>query len=226
MSVAVYPSDPLLRGVYTLTEAARLLRIGNKQRISRWLGGENAVIIGDYDPIGGSQELSFWDLFEVRFVETFRAQGFSLQYLRKVAAKARLDFDTTHPFALSCSKYMTDRKRIFQITAQEDGEETHEIFKRQHEMYEVVERSLAKGVEFNPRSLLVEEWAPLPECPSVTINPRYAYGQPAIGDKRVPTAALYRLFKAEGRVERVAAWYGTTITEAADAIDFEVRLAA
>src|SRR5579863_9997986 len=110
-------TDPLLGGFYTVTEAMRLLRIDSKQRIYRWISRDNAVLSRDYEPIAGCQELSFWDLFEVRFVETFRRQGCSLQYLRKVAAKARTELGVKHPFALSTARYMTDRKRIFEVTA-------------------------------------------------------------------------------------------------------------
>lgn len=219
-------TDPLLGGFYTVREAARLLRIENKQRIYRWLTSDDAVLARDYEPIAGSQELSFWDLFEVRFVETFRAQGLSLQFIRKVATKARADFKTQHPFALSGSKYLTDRKRIFRLIAEETGEKTHDVLSGQYEMYETIERVLAKGVEFNPKTLLAEEWSPYAECPRVTINPRYAYGHPVIGDKKIPTAALYRLWKAEGNQERVAAWYGVTPNEVDEAIEFEVRLSA
>ena len=68
-------NDPLLGGFYTVAEAARLLRIDDKKRIYRWLSDdEGAVVKRDYPPVGRSQELSFWDLFEVRFVETFRSQ--------------------------------------------------------------------------------------------------------------------------------------------------------
>lgn len=220
-------NDPLLGGFYTVAEAARLLRIGDKKRIYRWLAeGEDAVVKRDYAPLAKSQELSFWDLFEVRFVETFRAQGLSLQFLRKVAAKARAEFKTQHPFALSGSRYLTDRKRIFRKTAEETGETTHDVLSGQYEMYEAIERVLAKGVEFNPKTLLAEEWPPYSECPHVIINPRYAYGHPVIGEKRIPTAALYRLWRAEKDTGRVAKWYDVTKDEVEEAIEFEVRLAA
>jgi uncharacterized protein (DUF433 family) len=220
-------TDPLLGGFYTVAEAARLLRIDNKQRIYRWLvDGDNAVIKRDYKRLGHSQELSFWDLFEIRFVETFLAQNLSLQFLRKVAAKARAEFKTQHPFALAGSKYLTDRKRIFRKTAEETGETTHDVLSGQYEMYDTIERVLAKGVEFNPKTLLAEEWPPYSECPNVIINPRYAYGHPVIGEKRVPTAAIFRLWKAEGNPAKVANWYGVSIGEAEEAVEFEVRLAA
>jgi uncharacterized protein (DUF433 family) len=93
-------------------------------------------------------------------------------------------------------------------------------------MYEAIEGILAKNVEFNPVTLLAEEWAPLAECPRVIINPRYAYGQPVIGQKKIPTSALYRTFKAEGRIEKAASWYGIPVDEAREALEFEVRLAS
>lgn len=219
-------SDPLLRGFYTVSEAARLLRLRDRQSIYRWLSRDNPVIVRDFEPLDGSQELSFWDLFEVRFVETFRTQGLSLQYLRKVAVKARIELKTDHPFALSDARYMTDRKRIFRVTAEETREKTHDMLSGQYEMYEAIERILSKGVVFNPTTLLAEEWVPFAECPNVVINPRYAYGQPVVGKQKVPTAALYRLFRAEGRIDRVASWYGVKPKDAEDAVEFEVKLAA
>lgn len=93
-------------------------------------------------------------------------------------------------------------------------------------MYEAIERMLAKGVEFNPQTLLAEEWAPYAECPHVTINPRYAYGHPVIGMKKVPTAALYRLWLAEKSYDRVASWFGVTAADVNEAVEFEVRLVA
>ncbi len=227
MNVVGRVSDPLLGGFYTVAEAARLLRIDNKQRIYRWLrDGGDAVVKRDYRPIKETQEVSFWDLFEVRFVEAFRARGLSLQFLRKVAIKARDEFRTQHPFALAGSRYLTDRRRIFHQIASETHETTHDVLSGQYEMYETIERVLAKGVEFNANTLLAEEWAPYAECPRVIINPRYAYGHPVIGRNKIPTAALYRQYLAERSHERVAAWYGVESNEVEEAVEFEVRLAA
>jgi uncharacterized protein (DUF433 family) len=226
MSAAVRQQDPLLGGFYTVAEAARLLRMDDKQRIYRWIRGDDEPVIQrDYNPVGRSQELSFWDLFEIRFVEAFRAQDLSLQFLRKVAAKARTEFKTKHPFALNGTKYLTDRKRIFRKTAEETGETTHDVLSGQYEMYETIEKILAKGVEFNPDTLLAEEWPPYSECPHVIINPRFAYGHPVIGEKRIPTAALYRLWVAEKDTKRVANWYGVSVIEVDEAIEFEVLAA-
>ena len=232
MGIAATTHDPLLGGFYTVSEAARLLQIDNRQRIYRWLrpaeDGKGAVIVRDYEPFNKFQELSFWDLIEVRFVEHFRAQRLSLQYLRKVALRARKEFSSQHPFALSNAKFLTDRKRIFEQTAEEEGLRVRELLSGQYEMYEVIEKVLAKGIAFNPTTYLAEEWRPLQNfCPNVIMNPRYAYGHPVIGDNHVPTAAIYRQWRAErGDHARVVDWWGVGPSDVDEAVEFEIRMAA
>ncbi|MFQ5972368.1 MAG: hypothetical protein ACE5Q3_08530 [Alphaproteobacteria bacterium] len=231
MGVRVGRNDPLLGGFYTIREAARLLQIENRQRIYRWLRpsrkGVGAVLTRDYKPLDKSQELSFWDLIEVRFVEHFRRQGLSLQYLRKVAVLARREFKTQHPFALSKAEFLTDRKRIFEQTAEGEGRKVRELLSGQYEMYEAIEEVLAKGLAFNPKTFLAEEWTPLKnDCPNVVVNPRYDFGRPVIGPRHVPTAAIFRQWKAEkGDRSRVADWWQIEIGEVDEAIEFEVRMA-
>ena len=232
MGVAETTPDPLLGGFYTVSEAARLLRIDNRQRIYRWLrpaeDGKGAVIARDYEPFSKFQELSFWDLIEVRFVEHFRAQRLSLQYLRKVAVRAREEFSVQHPFALSNAKFLTDRKRIFEQTAEEEGLKVHELLSGQYEMYEVIEEILAKGIAFDPKTFLAKEWRPLQNfCPNVIVNPRYAYGYPVVGDNHVPTAAIYRQWQAErGDRERVMGWWDVGLSDVDEAVEFEIRITA
>ena len=223
--------DPLLGGFYTVSQAARLLGVENRQRIYRWLRSTDAtgepVIIRDYSPIDGAQELSFWDLIEVRFVEHFRAQKLSLQYLRKVAIAARKEFKTKHPFALSKAEFLTDRRKIFEQTAEGESRKVRELLSGQYEMYEAIEEVLAKGISFSPKTYLAEEWRPREnDCPNVLINPRYAYGQPVIGSQHVPTAAIFRQWRAEnGDRDKVAEWWQIDRPNVDEAIEFEVRLA-
>ena len=229
MNVAAPARDPMLGGFYTVSEAARLLRIENKQRIYRWLDSNKAampVLKRDYAPIDHAQEMSFWDLIEVRFVEHFRSQGLTLQFLRKVAEKARKEFKTAHPFALSNATFLTDRRRIFQQTAEEEGErKTHDLLSGQYEMYDAIEALLAKGIAFHPTTALATEWRPLEtECPHVIVNPHYAYGHPVIGKTRIPTSAIFRSWRAEGDRSRVASWFGINRTNVDEAIEFELRL--
>ncbi|MEN9855240.1 MAG: hypothetical protein RL186_406 [Pseudomonadota bacterium] len=233
MGAAESRPDPLLGGFYTVADAARLLQIENKQRIYAWLqgrrGGAEPIILRDYIPIDSAQELSFCDLMEVRFINHFRRQGLSLQLLRKIAANAREKFDSDHPFALSNIVFMTDRKGIFEKTIEESGEvRVKKCLGEQYEMYPMIEDALAKGITFDPKTHLAGKWVPFPsEFPDVVVDPQFSYGQPVVGEHRVPTSALFRSWKAEGGDQvRVADWYRVSEDSMRQAIEFEVKLAA
>jgi hypothetical protein len=131
--------DALAGGFYTVQEAARILRIPSTRRVRGWVagyaGGEPVLAV-DHAPLAGRVALSFWDLIEVRFLEYFRAEGVPLQTLRKVAARARLDLNTKHPFAISNTRFVSDRKHIFAVVAKEEHDTTTlNMATSQYEMY-------------------------------------------------------------------------------------------
>lgn len=229
--IGLVANDPAAGGFYTVREAARLLTIGQPSKITAWLQGHRGraapIVDRQYEPIEGAQELGFWDLIEVRFVEYFRKQGVSLQALRKAAATARTEWKQQHPFAMSNVTFLTDRVAVFSQTAREVGDKVLlNLVTKQFEMYAMLEGVLAKGVEFDPASGLAREWKPkLKEFPHIALNPLVAYGQPAILPEGVPTAAVYRTWKAEnGSYAAAADWYEITEDLAREAVEFELGL--
>lgn len=223
--------DGLAGGFYTTREAARILRINSIRRVQGWVFGyANAagpVLAGDYAMDSGGRVLSFWDLIEVRFLEYFRAEGIPLQTLRKIAVKARSDLGVRHPFAIHNTRFISDRKTIFQRVAREAGDETTlNMANSQYEMYEAIEQSLAKDVVFDPTSGLARQFRPVPEFADVYVHPRFAFGHPVIGARGIPTAALVRMWKAEdGNSARVAKAFDTDIAQVEEAVAFERALA-
>lgn len=225
-------SDPVAGGFYTVREAARLLAIAQPAKITGWLHGHQGrgrgpIIQRQYQPIEGAQELGFWDLIEVRFVEHFRKQGVSLQALRKAAATARDEWKQQHPFATSNTKYLTDRREVFAKTARDVHDNILlNLVTKQFEMYTVLESVLAKGVEFDPASGLAREWRPKPaEFPDVALSPVVAYGQPAIVPVGVPTLAIYNTWKAEnGSYPATSEWYEIEEKYVKQAVEFELGL--
>jgi hypothetical protein len=223
-------NDPVAGGFYTVREAARLLNIGQPSKITAWLHGHRKgagpIIRRQYVPIEGTQELGFWDLIEVRFVEHFRKQGVSLQALRKAAETARREWGQRHPFAMSNVKFLTDRVTVFSHVAQETGDKfLLNLVTKQYAMYVVLEEVLAKGVGFDPASGLAREWRPKKEFPHIALNPLVAYGQPAILPEGVPTAAIFQTWKAEnGSYPAAADWYEITEDLAREAVEFELGL--
>jgi len=226
------PSDPVAGGFYTVREAARLLAIAQPAKITGWLRGypgreTSPVIQRQYEPIDAAQELGFWDLIEVRFVEHFRKQGVSLQSLRRAAATARDLWKQRHPFATSNAKYLTDRREIFMHTAQDTGDKVLlNLVTDQFEMYTILESVLAKGLAFDPATGLAREWRPKPkEFPHVGLTPLLAYGQPAILPEGVPTLAIYKTWKAEdGSYAATADWFEIAEELAREAVEFELGL--
>lgn len=233
MSVVTLPTAKLdVAGFYTIGEVARILGIENEAKVRRWVVGQTgtpAVVQRQYDTGFVDQELGFYDLMEIRFVDYFRRQNVSLQSIRKAAAAARRELKTRHPFALSNVKFVTDRKRIFLHTAQEENDNRlMDIVSGRHAMYDVIETYLAKGVEFVPSTGLARLWRPKPkEFPKVVLDPRFAHGQPTIEGKGVPTSALFHLWRAEEQeINPVADWFEIDPGDVQQAIEYELELAA
>lgn len=223
-------ADPLLAGFYSPADAARLIGIASAAKLRGWLNGwpnssSGPIVARDFI---GERTVSFLDLMELRFIEAFRRQGVSMPTLRKAAARARTDWDTQHPFALSKARYITDRRKIFaQVAEQEKDRATWDMASGQHEMWDVIEATIAKGVEFDPKSDLAQRWTPHPdEFPSVLLDPKVAFGKPALSDTGVPTAAVIRMWRAEqGNLTRVARAFAISEVDTRAAVDFEIKTA-
>jgi hypothetical protein len=224
------------QGFYTVGEAARLIRVGDAQRIYGWLRGYSGREVGplltrDYEPIDDTQELSFLDLMEVRFVEHFREQGVKVRSLRIAAAKLRNEFKTDHPFALERVHLIADKADIFvdetlrESAAEADDPRLRSLLTDNYVMYEAIKQNLLPGVSFDPRSHLPRKWVPRPkEFPNIAIDPKVAYGQPAT-KSRVPASALFDAWKAEGEnADAVAYWFEIPSPEVIEAVRFQKHL--
>ncbi|MDK2767125.1 MAG: DUF433 domain-containing protein [Sphingomonas sp.] len=174
-----------------------------------------------------TRTISFLDLMEMRFIEAFRSQGVSMQTLRAAADRARREWDQPHPFALSRAKYLTDRRSVFAQVAEQKGDRvTWDLASGQHEMWDVIEATIAKGVEFDPSSELARRWFPMPaEFPMVGVDPAVAFGKPALAEERIPTSAIYRMWKAEGSIARVADAFEIDEDAVRAAVEFEIQTA-
>ena len=223
-------ADPLLAGFYSPADAARLLKVAGPGKLRAWLNGypnsaSGPIIDRDFKD---ARTVSFLDLMEMRFIEAFRRQGVSMQTLRKAAAQARIDWGAEHPFALSTARYLTDRRKIFAQVAKQEGDQvTWDMASGQHEMWEVIEATIQKGVVFDPASGLARRWAPFPtEFPGIGLDPAIAFGKPSLWDEQIPTAALYRMWRAEGgNIGRVARAFGIGEDAARAAIEYEIKTA-
>lgn len=223
-------ADPLLAGFYSPADASRLLQVATP-KLRGWLNGWSSSTAGPivYRDFKNSRTISFLDLMEMRFIEAFRRQGVPMQTLRKAASRARKEWGAPHPFALSKARYLTDRRNVFaQIAEQEKDRVTWDMASGQHEMWEVIEATIAKGVEFDPTSDLARRWYPLPaEFPNIGIDPAIAFGKPALAEERIPTAAIHRMWRAEGgSISRVAEAFEISHDAVLAAVEYEITTAS
>jgi hypothetical protein len=228
--------NPLAQGFYTVPEAARLIRVGSARRIYGWLRGYAGRGVGpllerDYQPLGDTDELSFHDLMEVRFVEHFREHGVKVRSLRIAAKRLREELKTKHPFAsqkviLTADKADVFVKEVFRAAAEEtDDVHLRSLTTNNYVMYETIRKLLIPGVEFNASTELASRWHPIPDrFPSVIVDPRVARGQPAL-PKGVPTEVLFDSWRAENKnVDAVAYWFNIPSTDVLQAVKFEQAL--
>ncbi len=230
--------NPLARGFYTAKEAAQLIEVGNVRRIHGWLSGYKNSDIGpllerDYSRVGRIQELSFYDLMEVKFVEYFRENGVRVQTLRAALATAREVFGLQKPLASNKVRFIPskDGKMILvdesdRVVATKD-EDPHlwNLVNRQYEHYELIHDQIERGVEFDATSHLAKTWRPRPRThPDIVIDPLRAYGKPIVSTG-TPTSVIYEAWLAEGRNPvPVTEWFELTPSDVQSAIEFEVEI--
>jgi uncharacterized protein (DUF433 family) len=227
-SQTILQGDQLAGGFYTVREAARLLRLDSSRKVSRWVTGANAIVERQYEKLGVHNEIGFFDLIEIRFVDHFRKERFSLQSLRIAAVNARKELNVSHPFAMSSVQFKSDRKTIFLDAARQSGDRIClNLMTNQIEFYDIIEDFLAQDLTFDPISGLATEWHPFrKDCPDVIISPYHAFGQPVVSDKHVATSAILSSFKADGsNYKTTADWFHISEQDVRQAVEFELKLA-
>ncbi len=163
---------------------------------------------------------------EIRFVQTFRSHGVSLQSIRRALARAKeLWEDDEYPF-LSL-KFKSDGKAIFAAAAKNRDEEeivfnvlTGQLFEERF-----LQRPLYEGLEYDHFDKL-RRWWPLGLDRSIVLDPKRRFGQPITKEEGVPTKVLAAAFIADRSRHAVADWYQVGVQAVDDAVEFEQLLAA
>lgn len=213
-------------GMYPVPFAARLLAT-KPDRVRAWIEGSpnsraQPILVREYPRVGGHAVIGFLGLVEGAFVRHFLALGYSPQTIRKVAVRLKEEHGTDHPFAMN-TRFRADGKRVFQEVIDDEGErKIWNVMNDQFELADVIEPSLFDQIFY--MNDLAAAWTPLAKFANVIVNPRRAFGRPAIKDKWVPTETLYDAYLAEGDIDEVADAYRVTPDEVRSAIGFEQEL--
>ena len=217
------------RGVYSLTEAARLARL-RPSRVRAWFQSLESnrpgdpVFQGDYLPVGGDRAISFLDLIEVCIAGKLRAAEprVSLQHIRKVHKKLSLDTDQKHPFCVR-DIYHGGGKIFTRRLDDPDRSSIIEALTNQVYIDTIIMPFLSK-VEYDELSNLARLWN---IAEGVVVDPSRCFGKPIVERVGIATRVLASAYEANGRDKRrVADWYEIDPDFIDLAVAFEGGLAA
>lgn len=221
----------LLRsGIYTVSEASKLLRV-RPERIRGWVAGyprtkAPPVIHNEIGWLRHTLSFAFVNLMEMRFIQHFSSYGVKVNTIRRLACEAERILNHDHPFATS-TVFKTDGKKIFaDIAAETKDRKLYDLAAQNWAMADIIAQSLFAGAIYDP-SGDISGWHPRHEAaPNVVIFPHVSFGQPVIQEHGIPTRTLAEAFHAEGRdCEAVAKWYDMPIDLVQQAVKFEMDLA-
>ncbi|MCB1835799.1 MAG: hypothetical protein KDH19_20485, partial [Geminicoccaceae bacterium] len=136
----------LSEGIYTIPEAARLVRTP-QPKVRGWIAGypntkarpllENQIGYAD-----GKLAIGFQNLLEVRFVKLFSSFGVSVKALRAMLDEAKKVLNHPHPFSTD-AVFKTDGRKIFLETAKTtDDKALYDLQAKNWTMHDVIKQSL------------------------------------------------------------------------------------
>lgn len=219
-------------GVYSMSEAAHLTNVP-VQRIQRWISGYKythrdeqrtspAVWKSDLGEVGGRRVLSFLDMMEVRFIQSFREHHVSWQAIREAARIASEMFDDGHPF--TNGRFRTDGKTIFRQIEEQTEARLFDMNRRQWVFNDIVAPSLFADVDLSDDQVV--RWYPEFPRRHIVIDPRICFGRPIVAECGIPTDTLSAAKDAEGSAEAAASVFGVKPRHIRAAWAFEHRKAA
>jgi uncharacterized protein (DUF433 family) len=218
MSVSV-----LDRAIYSYADVDRLVGLrGGTAR--RWLEGYERQ--GRfYDPVlrpepVGTDEVTWGEMVEARLLAEFRDLKVPVQRMRPAIVKLREEFGP-YPLAHARPFLDVDGRELVQVVQQEVGLERGlqlvVVRDGQYLLTDAAQR-FSSAVEYSDN--LAGLLRPEPRTPDVVMDPRRAFGQPAV--RNVRTDALAEDYRAGTSRDDLADLYELTLDQIDEAIRFEL----
>ena len=219
--------DLLRAGIFTVQEAADLVGIGS--RLARaWVAGQKGkqepIIASQLGLVSGQVAISFTNLMELRFIAAFHKEGVRLEEIRRILDEAREFMNHPHP-ASTKAFFQTDGRKIFGVIDHTNGDiALFDLAARNYAMFPIIQSSLKKDVEFDPKGNAVLWYPRRTIAPHVIVDPRISFGRPVLKKSMIPAETLAEAVDAEGSVQSVADLYEVPVAQVREAIRFHKDL--
>ncbi len=220
-------------GLYSVSEAAKFSRVPVSS-VRRWLFGyryRHAGTPSNVQPVfsadrlhlpDGEKVVSFRDLIEVQFVQSFLRHGVSWPVIRRAAEAAATLTGDDHPF--SSQKFVTDGRTIFADVAHSLREnKLLDLTSNQVAMRNVLLPSLRAQLDVG--KLGANRWWPLGKRRQIVLDPTRQFGRPILVREGVPTSVLSAAYLATSSYKKVASWYEVAEVAVRAAVQFDQQFA-
>lgn len=222
----------LTGGIYTLPDAAKLLRI-DLRLLRRWVAGypadpvltpnRQASGLGSLQNsgVGRDRYFGFLTLIEIFTAYQLRTRGFSMQKLRRFRNELAERFETDFPFALK--GLLSSRRELLK----EMGDcALLQLGTGGQTAFEKVLQPFCEKIEFDSASKLAAKLFPVGRESSIVVDPRHAFGQPVILGTNVTTEAIALRLRAGETECDLASDFDLTEQQVKEVRNFELALAA
>lgn len=216
----------LARPTYSLSEAARLLRI-TPSKLRWWLEG---TVLGQkrYPPVlrtepTGNSQVSWGEFIEAAYLREYRAH-LPLQQLRPLREVLSREFDT--PFPLATSRPLIAGRELVSDMQARLGipEELWMVVGTGQLMLSEAAQTFCSRVEFDPATDEAMRYIVMEAAEPVYVNPRRSFGIPTVRGVRTEVIAELSLAgEPRSAIIDIYSDYGVTRRDIDTAVDFETR---
>lgn len=227
VAATIHQVDPWVCGVYLIPDAARILRLPAGS-LRSWVSGRSHHDTTCF-PAGGMESegkgrdrhFGFLTLVELYLVAQLRQRGVSMAAIRAARDELSQRHKTCHPFALG--GLLCSGKRLLHELG--DGV-LLELGTKGQTAFEKILQPFCDRLEFDKATTLARRFFPMGrDCP-IVVDPRHAFGRPAIEGTNVTTEAIMSLIRGGETVEDIADSLDITPEAVQAAKAFELRKAA
>lgn len=212
----------LNRELYTVGEAARLLRV-NSRTLMNWLDGyERRGVL--YKPVvraepTGSDTLTWAEFVESALLAEYRRRrDVPLQHIRPVVDALRDRYDVPYPLA-HFRPYVADHELVVQVQEAEGvPASVRFVVERKHQLV-LNAPAEAFFTKLEWEDDVARYLYPAGKQSPVRLDPAHNFGLPEIRGFR--TEVLFELFEAGDSIEMLAEGYDLSVDEVQEAVRFE-----
>jgi uncharacterized protein (DUF433 family) len=221
----------MYEGIYELRNAGRYLYVTAPQRLPHYTTIHRWVRTGL--PSAEAQALpkrelfiNFQDLVSLRMIVSLRIAGFSLQHVRRVHKYLQNITGHMRPFALK-DLWISKTDIFIQmegfLSATKGGQYAMEFIK---DWLQRIRRPDIGDLDLtfvkSDGGEIASAWTP---HPCVVLNPLIQFGAPCLQDTRIPTVAVWSMFRGGDTLESIAKGYNVPLFKIQSALEWEGKIA-